>query len=219
MRTRSIACFAVLLALGAGPAFGQADAWQRKWFWGGHGSVFQFQTPTDASRHYAYGGGAHWLITGKRSALFAGFDQWIFPSSTQSVVADASVPSGVRVVDFTQGRRITAILYAVPSDAALQVMLGGGFSIHQVTNGVAQGPFATLSEAVNTADLVAEASTRAFAVAAAGFQFRMGRLAFFGHYNFMPSASTFLISAGQHIATAGIRYSLTSSHEDVTAAR
>ena len=208
-----------LSALAAVPASAQADAWQRKWFWGGQGGVYFYKSRTDSTRHMALSAGGHWLITGKRSALLIGYDQILFPDSSTSAIADPLVASGVRVVDFSTGRRIQAILYAVPSDSWIQLMLGGGFAIHQVTGATPRGPFGTLAEQVNAEQITAEADTRAFAVMSAGLQFRFGRLAIFGHYQFIPAANNYLIIGEQHAMTAGIRWALTTAHEDVTTDR
>src|SRR5262249_35322821 len=115
-----------LTALSAKPAAAQAQAWQQKWYWGAEGGVFMYQTPTTTGRKFAISAGGHWLITGKRSALLIGFDQLLFPDSATSQVQDNLAVSGFRSVDFTAGRRIQAIVYAVPSDSHLQLMLGGG---------------------------------------------------------------------------------------------
>src|SRR5687767_1791584 len=97
---------AVLVSVTASPALSQADAWQRKWYWGAQGGTVLFKTPTTLNTEIAYDVGAHWLITGKRSALYVGFDQLFFPGGSTSAVFDASASGGVRLVDFTKGQRI-----------------------------------------------------------------------------------------------------------------
>jgi hypothetical protein len=165
--------------------------------------------------------GGHWMITGKRSALFIAYDQILFPDSSQAAVADptAIASGGIRTVDFSKGRRIQATVYAIPMDQSIQVMVGGGFSINQVTDAAAAGPFGTLQEAVNASNAVAEVDTKAFFVMAAGAQYRFGRWAVFANYNYMPSSRDFLITSDQHAVVAGIRYALTNSHEEVTTER
>ncbi|MSR06684.1 MAG: hypothetical protein EXR93_06445 [Gemmatimonadetes bacterium] len=95
-----------LAAISAQPAAAQADAWQRKWYWGAQGGVFMYSTPTTTGRTRAITAGGHWLITGKRSALLIGFDQIMFPDSTTSQIPDPVTLTGLRTVDFTSGRRI-----------------------------------------------------------------------------------------------------------------
>lgn len=208
-----------LAAFSPAPASAQSDAWKQKWYWGGQGGIFMYQSRTDSTRQFAITAGGHWLITGKRSALLIGFDQILFPDSSTSSIADNTTFSGVRLVDFTAGRRIQAVLYAIPSDSWLQIMLGGGFAIHQIVNAAPQGPFANLAEQTNAQNIVAQQDTRAFAVMSGGLQLRLGRWALFANYQYMPSARNFLLSSEQHAATAGIRFALTTSHEDVTTTR
>src|SRR5689334_1162488 len=100
-----------LSALSAKPAAAQAQAWQQKWYWGAQGGVFMYQTPTQTGRQMAITAGGHWLITGKRSALMIGFDQVLFNSDTSAVPDPLVVPSGQRLVAFSQGRRIQALVY------------------------------------------------------------------------------------------------------------
>jgi hypothetical protein len=221
MNRRSLVLSAFALLVAAPPAFGQADAWRGKWYWGAQVGIFAYNDPLSGSRHFAPTAGGHWLITGKRSALYFGIDEIIFTDSTPSAIIDASAVAtgGVRIVDFNSGRRIQATIFAIPMDKKLQVMLGGGFAIHQINGAVAQGPFNSLQEVVNAGNSVAELDTKAFLVMAVGTQYRMGRLALFANYNFMPGANDFLIPGGQHTLSGGIRYALTSAHEEVTTER
>jgi len=62
-------------------------------------------------------------------------------------------------------------------DTKIQVMVGGGFAIHQVTNALPVGPFASLQESVNANNAVAQVDTKAFIVMAVGGQYRIGRWA------------------------------------------
>jgi len=222
MRKRSLVLGTLALVATAPPLFGQADAWQRKWYWGAQAGVYSYSNPLTGGRKFAYTAGGHWMITGKRSALYFAFDQIIFLDSARSAVIDptATATGGVRLVDFSRGRRIQATIFAVPTDTKIQVMLGGGFAIHQITNGTPEvGTTATLQEITSANDAVAQVDTKAFVVFAGGVQYRVGRWAVFANYNFVPSARDFLLTSEQHVLTAGVRYALTSSHEDVTTER
>lgn len=203
------------------PAAAQSDAWQRRWYWGGQGGLFLYHSPTDSTRQMAITAGGHWLITGKRSALLIGFDQVLFPDSSSSQIADAITPTGLRVVNFTGGRRIQAMLYAIPTDAPIQPMLGGGFAIQQITDAVpVMDPAAPLSERTNAEAIVANQDTRAFAIFSGGFQMRLlRRWAIYANYQFIPAAKNFLLTGEAHAFTAGIRFALTTAHEDVTTTR
>ena len=203
------------------PAFGQAEAWQRKWYWGGEGGVYVYSPPLATGRKFAPSVGGHWMITGKRSALLVAFDQVLFPDSSQSAVTDASAiaTGGLRLVDFSGMRRIQATIFAVPTDDNVQIMLGGGFAIHQMTDATPVGPFATTQELVNANNSVAEVDTKAFMVLAAGVQYRIKRFAVFASYNYMPSSKDFLITREQQALMGGVRFALTSSHEEITTDR
>jgi hypothetical protein len=218
---RSLALSAFALLAAAQPAFGQLDAWQRRWYWGAEVGVYSYQLPGSTTRKFAPTAGGHWMITGKHSALFLSFDQIIFADSSQSLVTDATATAtgGLRTVNFSSGRRIQATIYAIPMDKRLQIMAGGGFAIHQITNATPVGPFSSLSEVTNAQNAVAQVDTKAFIVMAVGAQYRYGRWAVFANYNFMPSAKDFLLTSSQHALSAGVRYSLTSSHEEVTTER
>jgi hypothetical protein len=216
-RTLILSAF-ILLAM-APPLFGQADSWQGKWFWGAQPGVFYYSSPLTGDRHLAITAGGNWLITGKRSALYIGFDHVIFRDSAQSAISDPTAANGIRFVDFSRGRRIQATVFAIPMDKQIQVMLGGGFAIQQLTDAAAQGPFTTLQQAINANNSVAELDTKAFLVMAAGVQYRIGRLAVFANYNYMPSSRDWLITSDQHALMAGVRYLLTNAHEDVSTNR
>jgi hypothetical protein len=219
MQRRALMLSAFALVGAAAPAFGQADAWQRRWFWGAQGGVLAYESPLVTGRKFAIAAGGHWLITGKNSALYVSYDQVFFPDSTQSAIVDASAVAtgGIRFVDFSKARRIQASVFAIPMNNNLQVMVGGGFAINQITDATPEGPFGSLQEAVNATNSVAEVDTKAFVVLAGAVQYRVGRLAVFANYNFMPSSKDYLITSSQHTLMAGIRYSLTGSHEEVSA--
>jgi hypothetical protein len=221
MHQRSWILGALALLASVPPAYGQAEAWQRKWYWGLEGGIFGYQTPLVTGTKFAPSYGGHWMITGKRSALLIGFDQIKFPDSTQSAVVDASAVAngGVRLVTFSGARRIQATIYAVPTDKKLQVMLGGGFAIHQITDAQPVGPFASPQELANAESAVAAVDTKAFLVMAGALQYRLNRWAVFGSYNYMAGSKDFLITSSTHAITIGARYALTSAHEEVTTER
>lgn len=212
-RLSGILVAAVLLSVTAGPALAQADAWQRKWYWGAQSGVFFYSTPTN-STDAAVGIGAHWLITGRRSGLYVALDQFFYPGGSTSQVADGTAPGGFRAVSFESGRRLQANLLAIPSDGTFQFYIGGGIAINQITDATAQG---TTNQAIQ--ETVEERATRAFAIGTAGFQLRMGGWAIYGQYQYSPSSKNFLITSEQHALTGGIRVILGSSHEDVTTER
>ncbi len=215
-----VACGLVLALVGVeNSAWAQAEAWQHKWYWGAQGGLMRFQTPTSANWQSAVAVGGHWLITGSRSALYVSYDQVIFKDSTTSAVTDASSTTGFRNVQFSSGRRIQAQLLVIPSDSWLQIYVGGGFGIHQVTDAFPVGTFTTGAAQETVLRTIDETSTKAFPIATGGLQLRFGRLAVFGQGQYMPLGRNFLISSAQYIVGGGLRYALTGSREEVTTRR
>jgi hypothetical protein len=218
MRTRTAGLlFATLLM--AGRLEAQDELWQRKWYWGAQGGIAMFQTPTAAGTQAAITLGGHWLITATRSALYLAFDQVLFDFDATSAVADPSSTGGVRTVTFTEGRRLQALLYVIPTDKVLQVYAGGGYVINQVTNAAPTGTFATDTEEEAVLRTIETAGSKAFPILSVGAQYRMGKLGLFGQYQFMPEGRDFLLSGTQHMFSGGIRWALTSSQEEIIAER
>jgi opacity protein-like surface antigen len=215
-----------------GSAAAQADAWQNKWYWGAQAGLIAFKVPFNSSQlsnpsargwTTALTVGGHWLITGRKSALYFAYDQVLFdqPNGTPdtAAVVDPSSTTGIRDVSFTSGRRIQAYVYIMPMDGWIQPYLGGGFSIQQVTDAIPAGTFLTASSVEAVARTIDATATKAFPVFTGGLQLRFGRLALFGHYQFMPASSTFLVASSQHVFSTGFRYAVTGSHEEITTER
>jgi hypothetical protein len=178
-----------------------------------------FNTPLGTGTQTGISLGGHWLITGTRSALYVGFDQMIFGDNTTSAVFDASSANQIRSVTFSSGRRIQAVAYVIPNDKILQVYIGGGFGINQITDAQPVGTFNTPGEADAVFATIEAAGTKAFPIFSGGAQYRMGKMALFGQYQFMPEGRDFLMTGVQHVFTAGIRYILTGAREEVTTER
>ena len=216
-RTQLIAVLA--LAGVSSTASAQSTAWQRKWYWGGQGGMMFYTTNLMSGTQSAILGGGHWLITGKRSALYIGVDQVKYADSSTTAIADASAAStgGLRTMSFSSGRMLQAGIYIIPNDGNLQFMTGGGFAINEITDAVpVVDPLATQQEKTAAAQAVDDATTKAFLWVSAGLQLRAGRWALFGSYQYMPAAKDFAIDTGIQWLSVGLRFALTSAHEDVT---
>ncbi|HXV85440.1 MAG TPA: hypothetical protein VD793_02020 [Gemmatimonadales bacterium] len=216
MRAGAILVASVLLT---SPLQGQAELWRHKWYWGGQAGVAMFNTPTTSGAQTGVSFGGHWLITATRSALYVAFDQMLFSSSTQSAVFDASSPTQFRNVSFSSGRRIQALAYVIPNDKVIQLYIGGGFGISQITDAQPQGTFNTPGEAAAVLQTIESSGTKAFPIFSGGAQYRMGKMALFGQYQFMPEGRSFLMTGTQHVLQGGIRYILTGAREEVTTER
>ncbi len=195
-----------VLAGVATPALAQDTSWQNKWYWGTQGGAHAYFL---GSRRVAPTAGGHWFITAGHSALYLGFDQQFLQTVAQTI------PSG-QPIQFGSGQRFQATVYAVPTDTNFQVMLGGGFAISRVTDARLTGPLVSVLDQRNLED----ASTKAFLVLSAGWQYRTGlRWAIFGQYQYMPGSADFVISSTQHAFNLGIRYVVTHAEEVVTTER
>ncbi len=214
-----------LLVTVAVPASAQDEAgWQNMWFWGVHSSVGAYKTATSGGTEFHVGVGGHWFITGKRAGLYLAYDQLFYPNGPASPangrIADFTSATGFRDVQWDQGRYIKADLIAIPLRGYFQVLAGAGVLIHQISDPVALGTFASPADQDFSQFLVEEAATRAFWNLMVGFQLRLGsQLALAGTYEFIPSARDFLITAEQHVLTGYLRVALGSRREDVGGVR
>lgn len=194
---------ALLLAAQTAPAIAQDRSWQNRWYWGGQAGFYLFSA-NGSKKGFSAGG--HWFITAGRSALYLSYDQLFFDN-----VAGLQLSTG-QVVNFGSGNRIQALIYAVPTDLPLQVLLGGGFAIQRVTDAEAQAPFTGNLDQL----AVDRAATKAFLVLSAGVQARFpGGWALFGQYQFQPASDDFVIRSQQHTIVGGLRFNLTAAEEIV----
>lgn len=216
-RTQAVVALALMGVCSTASA--QSTSWQRKWYWGGQGGLMFYTTPAMTGTQSALVMGGHWLITGKRSALYIAVNDIKYVDTSVTFVADASAAAtgGLRTVNFSHGALLQAGIYIIPSDGKLQFLTGGGFAVDQITDAVPVVS-ATATQQEQTAALLAvdDATTKAFLWVSAGFQLRAGRWALFGTYQFMPAAKDFAIDTGRHTLNAGLRFALTSAHEDVS---
>jgi len=209
-----------LAALTATPALSQQQAWQNRWYWGAQGSALRYKTPS-TEWSWAYGVGAHWFITKRYGGLYVSFEQNFFEDGTGiSVVPNGLSLTGQTEVQWDHSQRWQAILYAVPLSGVFQLYLGGGFAIHNITDADTLNASALGDQALAVAfDEIDRRDSRAFIVFGGGLQLKIGRLAVFGDYQFMPASGEFLITSSQHAFIAGLRYALTSSSSEVTTTR
>ena len=205
----------VLLGLFTNPAAAQDDEWQNKWYWGAQAGAYIYSTNLQ-SNDMAYEVGGHWLITSERVGLHMGLAQIFFDNAT-AAIADGTATG--QTVTWETGRRLQAEAYAFPMTGKLQMYAGGGFLINYISNAQPVGTFASPQAEQAILSAIDEVSTKAFFTVSAGAQYRMGRWAAFGTYQFIPEGRDFLISSTQHAITGGLRYALTASSQNVTTNR
>jgi hypothetical protein len=186
------------------------------WFWGAQGGLLVYKTAATAGSQTAFSIGGHWLITGRRSGLYLGYDQIIFDNKLGRV-DDPSSATGVRDVQFDNGRLVQGDLVAIPIDGNLQIIVGAGVTLYQISDPVVQGTFASPSDQALSQAVAEDAAMRASWNIMAGGQLQFGgRFALFGHYQFMPSARGFIITAETHSFFGGLRIALSGRREEIS---
>lgn len=210
----------VAMLCATAPVSAQDAPWVDQWFWGAQAGVHRFRTPEgSASWETGYTFGAHWFITGHRMGLLMSYDHILYDDAL-SVISDPTSGTGTRTVQFDNGRYIQADLIAMPLRGNLQVMLGAGLTIHNISDATVQGTFATPDDQAFSQSLVESAATRAFFNIMGGVQFMLGRrAAVYISYEFVPSTDNFLLGSEQHTFGGGLRYSFGGRKEEVTSGR
>ena len=189
-----------LLVILAGPAEAQLQDWQRKWFWGAQYGLMYFHDGTDW--RWATNIGGHWLITGRRAALYLAYDQMFFRANTQVAVDDGSGTGTTQTVTLDDGFRLQGAVLLYPLTGHFQPYIGGGLAIHQANS--------------EEDEIIDDISTRAFAHFMGGLQLRLsGSIAVYGNYQFVPGSNRFAISSDSHIFSTGLRIALGNAHEDI----
>jgi hypothetical protein len=200
-----------------GPSFEErASDWQHKWYWGAEAGIFIFKTNFD---NYAFEPtfGGHWLITGKKTALYVGYEESFFitPRHVTMVEPGGAVSPGN--VSFNNLRRIMVGVLAFPAQTRIEPFAGGGFAIMEALSVNAGCPDCTsVAQLAQLADQANAAATKAFFWWMGGIDIKQGRLALYGHYVITSAAAGFLIQGTTHTFQGGIRYSLGTSKEGIT---
>ncbi len=199
-----------------GPSYEQRSSdWQHKWYWGGQAGILVFRTNFDSySFEPTFGG--HWLITGKRTALYASFEQSFFLSARHVTFIEPSGAVTPGNVQFNNLRRIMVGVLAFPAQLRVEPFAGGGFAIMEALNVEVSCATCTGADFALMQDAADRAATRAFFWWMGGVDIKQGRLALFGHYILTSAAANFLIQGTTHTFQGGVRYSLGSSKEGVT---
>lgn len=206
---------AVALMLLAAPAAAQqreAPGWVDRWFWGASAGLLMYDHPSAATGLvFDPIVGGHWLITGRRSGLYLGYEQAFFLDDATAEVPDGL---GTHTATFKQFRRISAALLAMPLDAIWQPFAGVGVAIQQVISpdvaAAAPGLEGRAERLVND-----RASGAAF-LFMGGFNFYLGPLVVFGHYKTTAGGEDFLLGDINHVFAGGLRYNLVSRKEEIT---
>jgi hypothetical protein len=202
---------------GGGPSYeNRASDWTHKWYWGAQGGLLVFKTNFDSYSFEPTVGG-HWLITGKKTALYVAYEQSFFLSERHATIVEPDGTVNPGNVTFKDARRIMAGVLAFPAQLRVEPFGGMGFAIVELLNPVASCSSCTsLAQAAQLQDEAENAASKAFFWWMGGIDIKQGRLALYGHYILTSSAASFLIQGTTHTFQGGIRYALGSSKEGVT---
>lgn len=198
-----------------------------QWYVGGHGGIMTYQTPFEGTQTKP-AGGAHLMITARRTGLLLSVEQTFGSSEAASynfTVVDSSglVTSSQDIpVTFKYLRKYSAMLMAFPIKGPMTPFFGIGLGvIHSGGYTPGDDPDARSIGSSGFGSLVG------------GLNFRVSRFSAFGQYQITtgpvlqvitrkgPSEST-LISSGNfftgpsHTFSAGLRFGLGSARERAT---
>jgi len=220
--TSRLALFALVAIALVRPAAGQVpEDRSHRWYWGATAGGFAYKT-NDQGYFIDPIIGVHWLITGKRTALYIGAEQAFLLTEARATVVDQNTGSA-HDVTFDQVRRLFIGLMAFPLQQHVEPFAGIGVGLMTVQNPTADCSGATATsvcstpaDAANAEALAQSAGSKAIGWAILGAQIRVGKLDVFGQYMVNSAANNFLLSGATHTFSGGIRYSFGSSKEDVT---
>jgi hypothetical protein len=199
-----------------GPQYeSRASDWQHKWYWGGEAGVFVFKTNFEGySFEPTFGG--HWLVTGKRTALYTAYEQSFFLSPRHATIIEPTGNLNPGNISFNHLRRIMVGVLAFPAQLRVEPFGGGGFALMEALNVQASCVSCTQASLAQLQSEADGAATKAFFWLMGGVDVKQGRLALYGHYILTSSSATFLIQGSTHTFQGGIRYSLGSAKAEVT---
>ncbi len=225
--TLSIPVVALALCLGATQLPAQQpgnSAFQ--WYVGGQGGVINFQTDF-AGRKTQPVGGAHLLVTARRTGLLLSVDQSFGPTVASGYTLQAFdtlgnlVSSEAVPIDFKYIRKYSATLVAFPIKGPLTPFFGIGVGIQHTGGHTGDDNFAR------------EIGSSGFGTLIGGLNFRISRFSAFGQYQITTGPreqfSAFVFNDGSsmvafgnlftghvHTLSAGLRFGLGNARERAT---
>jgi hypothetical protein len=226
MVIRGIPMAALTFCLGAAPIAAQVPGnGTFQWYVGGSGGVMSFDTPIQGRSEVPMGG-AHLLVTAKRTGLLLSVEQG-FGDDEQSAYLfteldanNAIVNQAVIPVTFSYVRKYSATLMAFPIRGPATPFFGIGVGVLHTGGHTPDDP--------NAKDL----GSTGFGSLVGGLNFQVSRFSAFGQYQVTtgavshsnsvpgPNDGTFvftgnLLQGPTHSFTAGLRFSLGSAREAV----
>jgi len=225
MVTLSIPVTVLALCLGAAQLSAQQPGSSNfQWFIGGQGGVINFKTIE--GRQTVPLGGAHMLITGRRTGLLLSVEQG-FGSSEQGVYTLQTTDASNQLVDqqavgvsFSNIRKYSAMLVVLPIKGPASPFFGIGVGILHTSNHTPDDDFTRAMGSSGFGSLLG------------GLNFQISRFSAFGQYQITTKpkvdqvaqpiggeqhfvAFGRLTDRGTHTLTAGLRFDLGSARESV----
>jgi opacity protein-like surface antigen len=202
-RHRSLAIAALLVLASAAPLAAQVLDWQNQWYWGAKGGLLSYSLPSGKANQAQLGG--EWLITAHRTALYVGYSSTLKKDGdTFTTSTGATVP-----VVFDAFTRIQLAVLAFPWNGNIQPYGGVGLVLETLSNAAVNSTTPTTVQN----QFVSDHSSGGFALAMAGLQIRVSKLAVFGQIQFSPQGRDFMLAGNSISFEVGIRYAFLGARE------
>ena len=216
MLTRSITLG--VLALGVGATALAAQQKPRgysnyRWYIGGQGGVFNFQT-TGQTRGWIPSVGGHTMIIAKRTGLLVSVDDAL-GSNEVATIAYAASATGSQQVQFNDVLRFSFHMMAYPWRGVVEPYIGvGGGIMYAVSPQALNVAGYTPTELLALYETIDDLTSTGFLSVVGGVQIKGGPFMIFGQYqiNSAPSRGNAFVGSTQ-TASVGLRLLLGSSKD------
>jgi len=217
MLTRSITLG--VLALGVGATALAAQQKPRgysnfRWYIGGQGGVFNFQT-TGQTRGWIPSVGGHTMIIAKRTGLLVSVDDALGSNEVATIAYEGSA-TGLQQIAFNDVLRFSFHMLAYPWRGIVEPYIGvGGGIMYAVSPQALNTAGYTPAELQSLYETIDDLTSTGFASVVGGVQIKGGPFMIFAQYqiNTAPSRGNAFVGSTQ-TASVGLRLLLGSSRED-----
>jgi hypothetical protein len=205
---------AVVVALPTIAAAQRGSGFQDSWFWGVKAGGLTFADSTGAYRQAPLAG-VEWLITRTHGGLYVSAGQAFLTSQRLLARDPNSADSGFRAVNLKNLRRLDVAMVGFPGEHLnLHPYVGLGFTLNEVSDADAQGPFGNSDQSAFAAQTIQSQKTAFSPMLMAGAQWRAKWFSVFGQGSISPAQSNFILYNGRPFNFTyemGLRYNVGSS--------
>lgn len=206
---------AVVVALPSVSAAQHGRQFKDAWFWGIKAGGLTFADSAQ-SYHQAPLAGVEWLITRTRGGLYISAGQAFFNTQTITLRDPAApVDSGHREIRLKNMRKLDVALMGFPGQhIRFHPYVGAGFTMGQVSNAVASGPFSNTDQVSYAAAVIQEQKVGFSPILIGGAQWRMQMASVFGQMTMNTAHQGFILYNGRPFNFTyefGLRYNVGSS--------